>query len=132
MKVMVTTKKGQGKRKNDFCWTNEGELAKFGLECDREEVDGHCGCRRSFCGFDTSKATTTATIEDRDITRAEFIGLMKKALEREGWYRPKETESGLSNQEIEEEADELLSTAKAFPVGAIIEKRGNKLQVRAK
>lgn len=129
---MVATKTGQGKRKNDFCWTKEGELVKFGLECDRELVDGNCGCRRSFCGFDTSKATTTAKIEERDIIRAEFIDQMKKALEREGWYRPKETESGLSIQEIEEEADELLSMAKGFPVGSIIEKRGNKLQVRAK
>jgi hypothetical protein len=132
MKVMVATKTGQGKRKNDFCWTKEGELVKFGLECDRELVDGHCGCRRSFCGFDTSKATTTATIEERDIIRAEFIDLMKKALEREGWFRPKDVDSGLSVQEIEQEADELLSMAKGFPVGAIIEKRGNKLQTRAK
>ena len=130
MKVMVSTSQTQGHRKNDFSWTTEGELVKFGMECDGEAVDGKCGCRRSFSGFDSHKAGTTAMVVDRDMTREDFFDKMCEALKQEGWYRPEENE-GLSVAEIDEEVDELLNIASGFTTGQIIEKRGNKIQVRA-
>lgn len=49
MKVLVATSKGQGKRSNDFCWTEEGEYASIGFICrkDKENPDGGCGCGRA-------------------------------------------------------------------------------------
>ena len=57
MKMLVATKETQGKRRNDFCWATEGELVRFAFQCDGEAVDGRCGCRRSFCGLDSHKAS---------------------------------------------------------------------------
>ena len=41
MRFLVATKETQGQRKNDFSHAREGELVKFGFECDGEEVDGN-------------------------------------------------------------------------------------------
>ena len=51
MKVLVGTKETQGQRSNDFSWAEDGELVMFGSECDREDVDGTCGCRRAMSGL---------------------------------------------------------------------------------
>ena len=122
MKVFVATKQGQGKRKNDFCWTKEGELVKFVLECDGETIDGNCGCRRSVGGFETMKATTTFKVVDMDITREEFIRRFKESDEKAGW---KWTE-----KESKRFAEDLLETAEKFPVGMVLEKRGNVIKAR--
>jgi len=127
MKVIVATKSLQGQRSNDFSFTEEGELVKFSMECDREEIDGKCGCRRSFGGFKTSKATTTAKIIDSGMTKDDFIDLMKEALTRQGWYGG---EISLSDYEVKEEAEELLRIANAFEVGDVIEKRGEDINRR--
>jgi len=124
MKVMVATDEKQGKRKNDFCHTKKGELVKFGFECDGESVDGSCGCRRSFAGFETHKASTTAEVVDKEITREEYRDLFCDALKQEGWLE------GLSPEDVDEELDELIKTAKVFETGSIIEKRGDSIQVR--
>ncbi len=124
MKVLVATKQKQGIRKNDFSHTNEDELVKFGFECDGESVDGECGCKRSFCGFETSKATTTAKIVNKNITKDDYIKLLKKALNKEGWLQ------GMTEAEVQDIAEELLSIADKFNLNDIIEKRGNKIQVR--
>jgi hypothetical protein len=36
MRILVSTKKTQGQRKNDFCWVPEGEIVRFGMECGGE------------------------------------------------------------------------------------------------
>lgn len=130
MRVMIATSQTQGDRKNDFCWTKDGELVKFGMECDGEAVDGKCGCRRSFSGMESHKAGTTAMVVDRDMTKEDFFDKMCEALKQEGWYKPDE-DSGLSISEIDEEVTELLNIASGFCTGQIIEKRGTKIQVRA-
>ena len=40
MLFLVGTKETQGKRKNDFSWTTDGEPVMYGSECDGEKVDG--------------------------------------------------------------------------------------------
>jgi hypothetical protein len=120
MKVLVATKEKQGVRKNDFSWTNEGELVMFGFECDGESVDGTCGCRRSFSGFETRKATTTAKIADVKYSVDEYLRLFAESMKNAGWKRPT----------MDAEACELLRIANDFPMGAVLEKRGNKVQLR--
>jgi len=122
MKVMVCTKQGQGKRKSDFSWTEEGELAYFGFTCDGEKLDGGCGCERSFCGMDSGKAGTTAKIVDSPMTIAEFIKKRTASDKAAGWNQ--------KAADIKEECIELLRIANVFPVGAVIEKRGDKIQIR--
>jgi hypothetical protein len=66
MKVLVATHKGQGLKKNDFCFCNDLEPITLGFVCDRDmrDPDGGCGCGRSFTGIDTRKGTTTAIVVD--------------------------------------------------------------------
>lgn len=122
MKVLIATKETQGRRKNDFSFTNEGELVKFGLECDGEEVDGKCGCRRSMVGFDSKKATTTFKIEERNITKKAFIKLFKESEEKAGWK--------FEDKDMVDFAKELIEIPSKFEVGDILEKRGEKISIR--
>lgn len=124
MKVLVSTKETQGQRSNDFTWTNEGELLKYGFECDRESVDGSCGCKRSLVGVTTSKATTTMKVIDLPLTPSDFKLLIVASLKREGW---------ITGETTDKEAEELYraatlgldTVAASFPVGAVLERRGN-------
>jgi len=122
MKLLVATKEGQGKRANDFSHAGEGEIVRFGMECDGEEVDGGCGCRRSMCGMLSARATTTMKVDDLRIDIEKLTDLMAISLKLGGW-------DALVGR-AREEAEELVRLADKFPVGAIIEKRGDQIQTR--
>ena len=72
MKILVGTTETQGRRKNDFCYTKEGEVLCFHLECDGETVDGSCGCKRSMSGVDTNKAT--GIVVETTVRRILYFG----------------------------------------------------------
>jgi hypothetical protein len=127
MKIIVSTKKTQGQRKNDFSWVPEGEILTFGFECDGEIVDGSCGCKRSLCGVDCLKATTTMRIIDSPITKKEYIEKQKQSLVKGGWFSENPAER---DKWAKINAEELLKIANAFPVTSIIEKRGNTYKQR--
>jgi hypothetical protein len=127
MKVLVSTKEGQGKRKNDFSFVPEGELLTLGLECDGESVDGSCGCRRSLCGVECHKATTTFKVEDRVLTKEKYINILQKSLSDGGWFKdnPKECRNAAIT-----DAECLLQVANHFSTGIVIERRGERYQWR--
>jgi len=124
MKVLVSTTEGQGGRKSDFTFTDEGELVYFGFECDcdRNNIDGGCGCRRSMCGMSSGVATTTFKVIERDITEKDYLVTLHKRMMDAGW--------GPTLEESEEMADELMKIAKDMPSGVVLEKRGNQIQER--
>lgn len=128
MKVFVATKSKQGKRKNDFSHTKEGELVKFGFECDGESVDGKCGCKRSMVGVDTLKATTTFAVKDINIKVEEYIKKLLDSERKGGWLNKESSKDTI--KAMEDAAKYLLELANGFAVGAILEKRGDKIQVR--
>lgn len=117
MKILVATKETQGKRKNDFCFCKEWEIVKFGSECDGEKIDGHCGCRRSMVGIDTSKATTTMKVIETDISETEYAHRIHESAIRDGWTP--------SIDFCVKHALELVKIASAFEVGSVVERRGN-------
>lgn len=125
MKVLVATKELQGQRKNDFNFCKEGEFVSFDLECDREKIDGNCGCRRSLGGFDTLKATTTFKVVNVKITKKKYIDLLKKSEIKARWYKPTDNLS-----DVEKKGKYLLDLANSFRVGLVLEKRGNSIQSR--
>jgi hypothetical protein len=122
MKILVATKKGQGLRKNDFSWAEEGELVNFGSECDGESVDGGCGCRRSLSGLKTHKATTTVLVVDKKMTTKKLAEEILKSLVAGGWYDSPKNEQ--AKKHAEEDAQELSRIANFFRVGAVLERRG--------
>ena len=128
MKLLVATRQSQGTRGNDFSFTNEGEIVIFGSECDREAVDGKCGCKRSLVGIDSSKATTTLKVVEIDITLFDLTEKIYISLSNNGWVMSgKEKEMRAYSNMI---ACKLQSIADNFPVNAIIERRGEIFQQR--
>jgi hypothetical protein len=125
MKVLVATKDGQSMRKNDFSHTNDGEFVGFVFECEGEQVDGSCGCRRAFGGLSSHKSTTTAGVIQKELTESQYLELYLRSRREAGWLKESDDCSW-----AEAEARDMLRIAAAFPVGAILEKRGNKVQAR--
>lgn len=129
MKILVATKEKQGVRKNDFCFTNEGEIVRFGMECGGERIDGRCGCRRSLCGLDTSKATTTMKVIDTKMTQKKFESLYLEALKKDGWVIG-EKSLNASKLWAKQGVEDILKITNEFKHGDIVEKRGDKFNIR--
>ena len=125
MKLLTITKEGQGKRSNDFCLANEGEIVRFGTICEREPIDGSCGCRRSLVGLDSWKSSTTVVVRDLNITPEELT-LRIANYYREAWKISVKEAMAYANEEVEQ----LESFGKHFPVGRVLEIRGDTVQVR--
>ena len=122
MKVLVSTEDGQGIRDNDFNYTFHEELVRFGFDCDGEDVDGRCGCRRSMVGFHSHKATTTFKAIESPLLRQAYVADLAASYRSAGW--------DLSDEEVEEAAHELIGIACQLPSGVTLERRGDEIQVR--
>lgn len=130
MNVLVATRLGQGQRASDFMHATEGELVQLPFECDGDDQDGvddRCGCRRSFSGVASRLATTTATVEDRDLTREQYVALLREGLVSAGLLRAGDPEG---EAELDLDASILLSVAAAVRPGHVVEKRGANVQTR--
>jgi hypothetical protein len=127
MKVLVATKDGQGIRKNDFCWVPEGEIVHFGFECDgdKDDIDGHCGCRRAMVGLECAKATTTMKVAEVPAKKREIVARLKKHY-REDW----KMKAKAAEKIVRDEMKDLADVVATFPLGAVIEKRGDTFQIR--
>ncbi len=91
---------------------------KLGFECDRDkDADGYCGCRRSLDGVTTSAATTTFKVSNFEGSEEQWRKLIEESYYRGGW-------------KIAVDNAELLRIAAKYPVGAVLEKRGNIIQQR--
>ena len=125
MKILVCTTETLGQRSNDFCSVPEGEVLYFGFECDGEDIDGSCGCRRALCGIDSHTATSVMKVVESDMTKDEIEAKII-AFYHNDWKMSLDDASECATENI---AD-MLYVASAFPVGSIIEKRGDQFQTR--
>ena len=128
MKLLTVTSETQGQRSNDFMWCEEGELVKFGMECDGEEVDGSCGCRRSMVGVKSNKATTTMKVIRVEITEEKLASVLRSNYKKGGWYDFMENDA--AENYIRLEIEDIVRVSRMFPVGSVVEKRGSKFQAR--
>jgi len=132
MKVLVSTKKTQGQRENDFCFVPFGDLVCFGYSCDRDrhDPDGPCGCRRSMVGVKKPCGTTTFTVVRRRITRDEFARRVLGAYRRCGFAIGDADELEKFERDVRMEARSLLAIANAHRVGTVLERRGRVVRRR--
>lgn len=129
VKVLVATHEGQGARKSDFCHTIDGEPVYLGFECDgNDRVDGGCGCQRSFSGFTSHRATTTAKVVECETSSREYVERYMDTMQAAGWFKPEDR--GKEQKDFEPMALEMLRIAATFKVGQVVEKRGSKIQNR--
>src|SRR6185503_10034416 len=122
MKILVATNETQGQRSNDFCFCIEGELVTVGLVCaaDEQDPDGGCGCGRAFAGLNSHKATTTAMVKEIDLSEDDYVEALRSSLEQQGW----------PTEDVAELAAWLAQLVGGWPVGAVIERRGDDILVR--
>lgn len=127
MRLLVATTITQGARSSDFNLVFGTEPVRLARVCDRDggDPDGPCGCRRAFVGIRSGRPTTTAAVAERDITPAQYRGLLRHAYRVSG-YRPG-YRNAYSEEEIRELADdtarELEQIAAELAPGAVVERR---------
>ena len=131
MKLFVATQLTQGQRRNDYAnpGIKAGEILTSNLfECDGEQVDGRCGCRRAFKGLESNFAITTALVKDIDMSEEELHALVRKNLDEGGWLKLGEKDENESW--IAEELKIVMVEPSYFEVGTVVERRGKNLRER--
>jgi hypothetical protein len=130
MKLLTATEITQGKRASDFNWCEEGEPVTTGvLICDRDASagpDGGCGCGRAFGGMRSGKSGTTAMVRDIAIGAEDLAFIVRSYREKNGWLALAEDPDAA----IAEEVAEIIASAAAHPVGAVLETRMGEIGLR--
>jgi len=121
-KILVATTETQGRRRSDFCHAKEGELLYFPKECEGEDMDAPCGCKRSLIGIETNKTTTTFKVVENGSMTVDWCAEM---------ILPAIKELSLEAQESIErialkQAEALLHIAGRYRAGTILERRGER------
>jgi hypothetical protein len=73
--LVAPTKIEEGRGELDFCHTKPLEPLVIGSKCDSGFPADSCGCRRSFSGIKTRKATTIGVVREVDATPEELAKL---------------------------------------------------------
>jgi hypothetical protein len=121
MRVLTATTLTNGERDNDFDWCTAGELVMFGVICDRDwkDPDNGCGCGRSFSGMHSHRATTTALVEDRELSAGDLDLAVRASLEDGGWI-----DTSVPDDEAKAVIDEAVGmirhVAEHFPAGTVV------------
>jgi hypothetical protein len=126
--VFVATTRTQGHRDNDFAHIDGPELVDLAMTCDRDRgnPDGGCGCARAFTRLDSRRGTTTAEVAVRDLTFVQYRNVFHRSLLVAGFADDPDL-----RREAEQAADEMARIAADWPVGTVVERRGDSLAVRA-
>jgi hypothetical protein len=124
MNVLVATADSQGAAADDFCWTIEGELVWFPPSCD--DTSDECGCRRSFGGLASHRATTTAKIVHRDdLSFVEFARAILDSVVAQGYGPAADVRTLAIAQAVV-----LRGAAGKMEPGAVLERRDEFLRRR--
>ncbi|WP_410597210.1 hypothetical protein [Amycolatopsis sp. lyj-23] len=125
LKYFVSTHRTQGQRANDFTSVPDVELVDLASKSHDDPDHPICGCARSFVGFDSRQATTTAEIVESDMTPTEYVRRFHAMLLALGFADSPQLRADAAN-----DAMELLRVAAQWPVGTVVERRGDEICVR--
>jgi hypothetical protein len=146
MRVLVATRELQGAVAGDFAWGVDGELVTgVAEECDAGDA---CGCRRSWVGLGSSRATTTAMVVDRPaIGEAVLREAVEDWLDRSGWAdlvrQASEAGEYSVDGEVGDDPDVVVAeliyehvevierVCDSFPVGTVVVRHGDCVFARA-
>ncbi len=132
--MLTATNETQGRRANDFCWTVEGELVCFPpIECSCGTIDDGCGCHRGMAGLASHRATTTMKVIERpDLDPKTYSALISDGYQKQGYLN----EDLLADAEVRawlrDAIDELIQLADPWPVGTVLERRGDVIRLRSR
>lgn len=103
-----------------FSWTVPGELVVAYAWCDPNLGDNHDPeheCLYVFVGLASGKATTLARVSEVDMTRAQLLEAV-----RDSWAG-----DTVTDEAIDDEAEELLRDAAPWPVGTFLRRYKDEL-----
>ena len=128
MKVLTAAPYIVGGVEVGFCGCQPGELVMLGAtcECDCHRYgDEECGCRLDcepgpfFSGLASLAESTTARVEERNLTSDDLRAAVRGGLERAGWLTP-----GLSDEVarvwVDSEVARIRRACASFPVGTLV------------
>ncbi len=120
MKILVVTKEAQGRRRDDFCFADEGDVVRMPIQCSTGCVNGGCECRRALESTQNKKWTTTCKVIERaDMTFEKLYAMLDTHVSGE-----------LSPETTRKEALYLASIAGQFTHGTVIERCGERFTER--
>ncbi|MET8997167.1 hypothetical protein [Amycolatopsis sp. NPDC004169] len=125
LKYFVSTDRTQGERDNDSNSVPGVELVDLASTCHDNPDSAICGCARSFVGFDTRQATTTAEIVESDMTPTEYVDRFYAMLLALRFQDTPKLRTDATN-----DAMEMLRIAAQWPVGTVVERRSDEIRVR--
>ncbi|MFJ9782568.1 hypothetical protein ACIRSS_23505 [Amycolatopsis sp. NPDC101161] len=125
LKYFVSTHRTQGERDNDSNTVPGTELVDIPGKSHEDPDDTYCACARSFVGFISGQATTTAEVAESDMTPVEYIrGFHAKQIAL-GFKDTPALHASATNDAVH-----LLLLAACWPVGIVVERRGDEICVR--
>jgi hypothetical protein len=128
MKVLTAARLTWSGVEVGFCDCQPGELVMLGHSCECEchlYDDEECGCgldcqdEASFIGLVSDQETTTARVEERDLSLAQLSAAVRDGLGRGGWFGPgltPEIESVL----VEIEVGRIREVVSSFAPGTLV------------
>ncbi len=125
LKYLVSTHRTQGQRDNDSTSVPDGELVDIPGKSHEDPDDTYCACARSFAGFRSRQATTTAEVVESNMTPVGYIRRFHAMLIDLGYENTPALRTDATNDAIE-----LLRVAAQWPVGTVVERRGDEIRVR--
>jgi hypothetical protein len=128
MKVLVATDQTQGTRPSDVMDGIDGELVFMVDACpySRRFPYGSCDCGITFRGMVSDGVTSTAVVRELEqLTLDEYVACMDAT--HEGNRRAGCT----CDFDAEDQARRLLQIAAPLRVGAVVERRVDRVRVRA-
>jgi hypothetical protein len=101
------------------------------IECGYGSIDDDCGCRRSMAGLVSRRATTTVEVVGRrGLDPETYFTIVSDGIRDQGYV----TEEMMKDHEVSSWlrhlTHELMHIAGSFPVGTVLERRGDLLSVR--
>ena len=79
------------------------------------------GCAPAFARLNSHRATTTAMVKEVDMSEADYVEALRSSLAQQGW----------PTEDVVELADWLAQLVGGWPVGSIIERRGDDMLIRS-
>ena len=83
MRILTATTLTNGTVDGDYDYCVPGELVMIFPACANRK----CGCDRGFGGLNSHRATTTAMVEDSEMTEAEVRLALETSLRDGGWLQ---------------------------------------------
>jgi hypothetical protein len=128
MKVLTAARLTWSGVEVGFCGCPLGELVRLGdsCECDcHPDDDDDCGCELDcrddgwFLGLVSNQETTTARVEERNISCEQLAAAIRDSMGRAGWFGPG-LDPQLESAIVDLEVGRIRRVVDCFPAGTLV------------